>query len=111
MGGGAIWLVPFAKKFYDSKTWKKCRQSFINHRITIDGGMCEHCKDKLGYIVDHKEELTPENINDPDVTLNHRNFQYLCLECHNKKTFGKEEVKKEYYFDSEGQLQPIPPLK
>lgn len=96
----------FAKKFYNSKAWKECRQSFIAYRITIDGGMCEHCKDKLGYIVDHKEELTPENINNPDVTLNHNNFQYLCLVCHNRKTFGinQEVVREGLMFDSNGDL-------
>ncbi len=74
----------FAKKFYNSKAWKECRQSYIDKRIAIDGGMCEHCKNELGYIVDHKEELTPDNIDNPYITLNHDNFQYLGLICHNK---------------------------
>ena len=96
----------FAKPFYNSKQWINCRKSFISYRITIDGGMCEHCKDKLGYIVDHIEELTPDNINNPEITLNHNNFQYLCLECHNKKTFGtyKEIVREGLEFDSNGEL-------
>lgn len=100
----------FAKKFYDSKAWKNCRQSFISYRISIDGGMCQHCKDKLGFIVDHKEELTPDNINSPDITLNHNNFQYLCLECHNTKTFGtdKEIVREGLMFNSNGELVQSP---
>lgn len=98
----------FSKKFYRSSTWQKCRASFIMHRITIDGGMCEHCKDKPGYIVDHIVELTPENINDLDITLSHENLQYLCLQCHNKKTFGKKE-NEEYFFGSDGQIYPLPP--
>jgi hypothetical protein len=42
----------------------------------------------MGYIVDHIEELTPANITDPNIALNHDNLQYLCLDCHNSKTFG-----------------------
>lgn len=95
----------YAKRFYKSTAWKKCRKSFIAKRITIDGGSCQHCKDKLGYIVDHKEEITPMNINDPDITLNHNNLQYLCLECHNRKTFSKDEgVRDGLAFDDEGNL-------
>jgi predicted HNH restriction endonuclease len=26
--------------------------------------------------------ITPENINDPYVTLDERNFQRLCVDCH-----------------------------
>lgn len=96
----------FARKFYDSPTWRKCRKGYISKRQSIDGGMCEMCKAELGYIVDHKEELTPDNINDPYITLHYRNFQYLCLACHNTKHFGKPEEKR-YVFDSNGMIQPI----
>lgn len=94
----------WAKQFYNSKAWLSCRGSFISKRIAIDGGMCEHCRERAGYIVDHIEELTPENINDPNVALDHNNFQYLCLECHNRKTFNVESAG---LFDEAG--QPIPP--
>ena len=95
----------WAKSFYNSKVWESCRGAYISHRINVDGGMCEHCRRSLGYIVDHIEELTPENILNPEIALNHFNFQYLCLVCHNKKTFGN---KNEQIFDDEG--QPIPPI-
>lgn len=98
----------FARKFYESSAWRKCRKSYISKRQSIDGGLCEHCQKELGYIVDHIEELTPENINDPYVTLHFGNFQFLCLSCHNTKTFGKQEEKR-YIFDSNGMVQPIPP--
>lgn len=95
----------FAKKFYNSKEWKKCRKSYISYRVGIDGAMCEHCQKELGYIVDHIDELTPENINNPDITLSHENLQYLCLVCHNKKTFGSMGVTREdVMFDSNGDL-------
>lgn len=96
----------FAKSFYNSTAWKKCRKSFIAYRQSVDGGMCQTCKEKLGYIVDHKEEITPENINNQEITLSHRNLQYLCLECHNKKTFSNA-VESTYYFGDDGQIYPI----
>lgn len=95
----------YAKKFYKSTAWIKCRSSFIAERISIDGGVCQRCKEQLGYIVDHVEEITPDNINNPDITLNHSNFQYLCLVCHNIKTFKKENATVEgVKFDENGDL-------
>lgn len=95
----------YAKKFYNSKVWKECRASFISLRISIDGGMCQDCKERPGYIVDHVEEIAPSNINNPLITLNFKNFKYLCLDCHNKKTFTKHKsVREGLYFDEEGNL-------
>lgn len=98
----------FAKKFYDSKAWEDCRESYIAYRISIDGGKCEYCKedDDMGYIVDHIEELTPENINNPEISLNHENLQYISLKCHNKKTFGtdNEVVREDVMFNEYGDL-------
>ncbi|MFM1602039.1 HNH endonuclease [Helcococcus ovis] len=90
-----------AKKFYDSKDWKVSRNNYIQKRIMIDGGMCEHCKMRLGYIVDHKEEINSYNINNVYITLNEDNYQYLCLECSNKKTFSKDDGRI-VSFDEEG---------
>ncbi len=61
----------FAKAFYKSKKWLQCRNSYIQERILIDGGMCEVCHEQLGYIVHHKETLTENNINNPEISLNH----------------------------------------
>lgn len=95
----------FAKAFYNSAKWRKCRKLYIINRLTIDGGLCEHCRSKLGYIVDHIEELNENNINDSNITLNHDNLQYLCLECHNKKTFGKKRITADgLSFDVDGNL-------
>lgn len=95
----------YAKKFYKSKAWQKCRASFIAEREAIDGGLCEHCRKKRGYIVDHIEEITPENIDDVDIILNHNNLQYLCLECHNTKTFKKHHaVEENLFFDEDGNI-------
>ena len=75
----------YAKKFYNGKAWKKCRLSYISKVH----GLCEHCNEP-GYIVDHIIEITPDNINDADITFNHGNLQYLCLLHHNRKHFGND---------------------
>lgn len=98
----------FAKAFYKSTTWKKCRKSFIAERKAIDGGLCQHCQQALGYIVDHIVELTPYNINDPAISLSHDNLQYLCLECHNRKTFS---IGNSYILTNDGDILPLPPSK
>ena len=82
-----------AKKFYGSNAWRKTRKAYIN---SLDnGGMCEQCikynEYNHGYIVDHIIEINIDNINNPDITLSWDNLQYLCLSCHNKKTFGNPE--------------------
>lgn len=67
--------------------------------------MCEHCKEVHGYIVDHIVEITPQNIDNPDITLNHENLQYLCLPCHNTKTFGKAVlIREDVMFNEHGDL-------
>lgn len=66
----------------------------------IDGGLCEACGERLGYIVDHIEELDDSKIQDPMIALNHDNLQYLCLDCHNVKTFNRHS--RAVRFDEEG---------
>ena len=102
---------PWAKAFYSSPAWERCRSSFIAERILADGGLCEICHDDVGYIVHHVRELTPNNINDPLVTLNHSNLQYVCKKCHDKEHRVFCETEKNYFFDASGQIQPYPPLK
>lgn len=72
----------FAKKFYQSKEWQECRQSYIASVY----GLCERCiskgKTNNGLILHHKILLTPMNINNPEITLNHKHLLYVCKECH-----------------------------
>lgn len=74
----------WAKAFYNSKRWLKCRDSYIADRIAIDGGVCEECRQQQGYIVHHEITLTPDNINDPDISLSHQHMKYVCKGCHDK---------------------------
>ena len=71
-------MKEWAEKFYKGKLWKKCRTAFIKHRKDIDGGLCQKCGEKLGFIVHHIIELTPININNPEITLSWSNLQYVC---------------------------------
>ena len=80
--GGATTIKPFAQKFYNSPAWKNTREVYSKSV----GGLCERCLSKglynPGEIVHHKIHLTPENINDPRVTLDPANLENLCRECH-----------------------------
>lgn len=98
----------FAKSFYASKAWHKCRASYIASRRSIDGGLCELCQSTTGYIIHHKIVLNPQNINDPDISLNHKRLMYVCKDCH-EKLHAKEEVyiTPMLQFDHEG--NPIRP--
>ena len=92
---------PFSKKFYKSTQWQKCRESYIASVF----GLCERCQ-RPGYIVHHKVHLTPDNINDPFVTLNHDNLEYLCKKCHDAEhEFGvSKSISDGYYFNELGEV-------
>lgn len=95
----------FAKKFYKSVKWEKCRKSYIAARIMENGGLCEECGINPGYIVHHKITLTADNINNPEISLNHENLEYVCKVCHDifeGHGFNKS-LKPLCIFDSSGQ--------
>ena len=92
-------MKPFAEKFYKSKAWRQCRQAYF----VGQHGICERCGGP-GKIVHHKEELTPENIGDPDVTLNWEKLELLCQDCHNRWHHGSDVVADGLMFDAYGNL-------
>ena len=96
----------WSKSFYNSKKWLKCRDSYIADRVSKDGGVCEECKRQQGYIVHHEVTLTPDNINDPDISLNHKRMKYVCKDCHDTYEghgVGHRKVKPLCIFDEDGQ--------
>ena len=106
-------MKEYAKGFYQSAAWKRTRQTVIKRA----NGLCERCKArgiyKPGYIVHHKEYITPGNISNPNITLNVHdasvtldpaNLEYLCEDCHNKEHKAKPNTR--YRFDSDGKLLP-----
>lgn len=106
----------FAKAFYRSKEWKKCREGYIK---SVDG-LCESClgKGKItpGKILHHTVMLTQDNINDPNITLNWELLKFECKECHDSNeghgvVKKLEVVRKGLAFDENGDLVQSPPIK
>ena len=75
-------MKEFAYSFYNSKAWKRTREAYAKSKRNL----CEICLSrgilKPGEIVHHKVHLTPDNINDPTITLSFDNLQCVCRECH-----------------------------
>lgn len=96
---------PWARAFYQSKEWRECRATYISNVA----GLCERCQERgiirAGLELHHIEELTPENINDPSITLNHDNLVYLCHDCH-MIVHGEKNLRR-YVIDSTGKVEGI----
>lgn len=94
----------FAKKFYKSKEWQQCRKL----KILSVNGLCERCKTKgiikPGKIVHHKKYLTPQNIDNPMISLSLTNLEYLCQDCHNEEHHAQDITRDGLVFDEEGNL-------
>ena len=94
------------KGFYKTAAWLKCRAAYIKSV----GGLCERCladgKIVPGFIVHHKCYLTPDNIQDPGISLNWDNLEYLCQDCHNKEHF-KDEYTRRYKISADGTVMAI----
>jgi 5-methylcytosine-specific restriction endonuclease McrA len=72
----------FAHQFYVSPEWIRCRRLYADSV----GRLCERCyaagKIVPGTEVHHKIRLTPNNIRNPEITLNWDNLELLCDDCH-----------------------------
>lgn len=86
------------ERFYKSDEWKIARAI----KIASTGGRCEKCG-AIGTEVHHIIHLSPDNINDPSITVNQENLMLLCNDCHNKE-HGRFCDKKDYRFDSDGNM-------
>ena len=75
----------FSRAFYNSAAWKACRESYKRSK----GGLCEDCLKQgritAGAEVHHIKALTPDNIGNPNITLNWDNLCLLCKDCHAKR--------------------------
>ena len=91
----------FATKFYKSQAWKNTREAYAKYRKHL----CEDCLAKglytPGEIVHHIVNLTPENINDPNVTLNFDNLRLVCRKCHAEEHKHRE---RRYVIDELGNV-------
>ena len=73
------------ERFYTTWAWRKCRDSYLSSC----GRLCESCL-KRGLVVPadhvhHKVPITPENLKNPEITLNHANLMALCESCHQEQ--------------------------
>ena len=95
-------MKEFAAGFYKSKAWQKCREAYAQSV----GWLCEDCMEKgiykPGEIVHHKTELTPENIDKPEITLCWDNLRLVCRECHAEQ-HGKRQ--RRYSVDEYGRVR------
>lgn len=92
-------VADFSLSFYNSKVWKECRKAYAASVLHL----CEVCK-QPGYILHHKIHLTPDNINDPEVTLEWHNLKFVCIPCHNIEHGIVEPVRDDVMFDASGDL-------
>lgn len=91
----------FSKSLYNSKQWQETRKAYAKSVK----GLCEDCLAKgiytAGDIVHHRKPLTPENINDPQITLSWDNLKLVCRSCH---ALEHKTVDVCYFFDDEGNI-------
>jgi len=92
-------MKPWAKSFYKSKAWQDCRDAYFVFRH----GLCERCG-RPGLIVHHRIYLTPQNINNPNITLSFENLELLCSSCHNEEHHSTDATANGLTFDEGGNL-------
>lgn len=96
-----VYMKPYAEKFYKSQAWQNTRNAYAKSV----GGLCEICLSKgiykAGEIVHHKTHITPDNINDPNITLDWNNLTLVCRECH---TELHDRSHKRYKVDALGRV-------
>ena len=69
----------FAYGFYISDEWRSCRLAYLQQHP-----ICERCG-MSAHQVHHKTKLTPNNLQDPEITLNPDNLEALCDTCHQQE--------------------------
>lgn len=74
--------------FYRSKEWQKLLKALKLERVDDEGQIiCEYCHKPITRAYDiighHKVELTEENVNDFNISLNPENIAFVHHKCHN----------------------------
>lgn len=91
----------YAIGFYSSTAWKTCREVYKKKMCYL----CESCGEPASE-VHHIKHLTPDNIDNPEVTLNESNLMCLCHKCH-MKIHKSEAEGRRYIIDDEGRVITI----
>ena len=108
-------MKKYASSFYKSVAWQNM-QGYIMRR---DKYLCQECL-KRGHIkpaalVHHIKPITPDNINDPEITLNEKNLEAVCTDCHSRihaydKAQGRAKAKRNgnrrYSVEPDGTIAP-----
>ncbi|MBG9937441.1 HNH endonuclease [Bacillus tropicus] len=89
----------YAKAFYNGASWRKCKNGFMQSKHYL----CERCGD-IAVICHHKQYITPQNINNPNITLNWDNLEALCQTCHNQEHHSGDICANGLVFDNKGNL-------
>ncbi len=100
----------YAKKFYQSAIWEKQREYILkrDHHLCTEPG-CYNVATEVHHIT----EITPDNISDPDITLNENNLRSLCHDCHTRITREMKrndktmDILEHIAFDADGYPVPI----
>ena len=77
------------EQFYKSDKWLNFRKIIIDQRTDNDGYVhCSQCGKpilkKYDLILHHKKELSDQNVDDVNISLNPDNVEVICFKCHNK---------------------------
>ena len=88
-------LITNLKDFYRTDEWEQLMEILKLERVNEEGDLvCEHCGqpiiEKYDCIGHHKIELTLENVNDINISLNPNNIILIHFRCHNQihRRFG-----------------------
>lgn len=76
-------------RFYKSKQWEKLIEQLKIDRVNVHGELiCEYCgkpiTKKYDCIGHHEIELTEDNVNDYNISLNPKNVKLIHFKCHNR---------------------------
>lgn len=103
-------MKDFAENFYKSRVWQNNRAAYAKSAH----GLCEDCLELgeivPGDIVHHMVELTPENINDPEIAMAWSNLRLVCRDHHRMR--HKVTGNRRYAVGPGGsiRLRDLPPL-
>lgn len=94
----------YAKRFYTSEQWAAVRAAYLTRVFN----QCERCG-APAKIVHHKKYITADNIKDPKITLDFKNLEALCQDCHNKQHITGAFRTRRYRIGKNGEV--IPPYQ
>lgn len=89
-------------RFYKSKQWEKLIEQLKIDRVNEQGEiLCEYCgkpiTKKYDCIGHHEIELTEDNVNDYQISLNPKNIKLIHFKCHNRIHQRFEGFKQKVY--------------